>query len=135
MAEKKYAEAIKAIGMKIALEGNIQGNKPEEKITRMRAEIAKAPAEMKPAMEAVLANWFWHYFQQNRWRFMQRTQTTAPPGDDFTTWDLSRILSEIDQQFQNTLADAEILKKIPIADYDDLLRKRKCTGRLPADAV
>ena len=67
----------------------------------MRAEIAKAPAEMKPVMEAVLANWFWHYFQQNRWRFMQRTQTAAPPGDDFTTWDLTRILSEIDKQFQN----------------------------------
>src|SRR5262249_27794595 len=28
--EKKYAEAIKGIGKKIALEGNIQGNKPEE---------------------------------------------------------------------------------------------------------
>ena len=41
--EKKYAEAVKAIGKKIALEGNIQGNKPEEKITRMRAEIDKAP--------------------------------------------------------------------------------------------
>ncbi len=119
MAEKKYAEAIKAIGMKIALEGNIQGNKPEEKITRMRAEIDKAPAEMKPVMEAVLANWYWHYFQQNRWRFMQRTQTAAAPSDDFTTWDLPRILSEIDKQFQKTLADAEMLKK----DSDRRLRR------------
>ena len=41
------AEAVRrsdsAIGQKIALEGNIQGNKPEEKIIRMRAEIDKAP--------------------------------------------------------------------------------------------
>ncbi len=123
MGEKKYAEAIRAIGMKIAMEGNIQGNKPEEKIVRMRAEIAKAPAEMKPAMNAVLANWFWHYFQQNRWRFMQRTQTAAPPSDDFTTWDLPRILSEIDKQFQATLADAKVLQEIPVGDYDDLLEK------------
>ena len=43
MQDKAYAEAIKAIGQKIALEGNIQGNKPEEKITRLEAEIAKAP--------------------------------------------------------------------------------------------
>src|SRR5262245_23680832 len=121
--EKKYAEAVKGIGKKIALEGNIQGNKPEEKITRMRAEIDKAPAEMKPVLEAILANWYWHYFQQNRWRFMQRTQTAAPPGDDFTTWDLPRILAEIDKQFQKVLASAEALKKIPIADYNDLLEK------------
>ena len=34
LKDKAYAEAVKAIGQKIALEGNIQGNKPEEKITR-----------------------------------------------------------------------------------------------------
>ena len=38
MADKSYAEAIKAIGRKIALEGNIHGNKPEEKVFRMQAE-------------------------------------------------------------------------------------------------
>ena len=40
LQDKAYGEAVKAIGRKIALEGNIQGNKPEEKITRMQAEIA-----------------------------------------------------------------------------------------------
>ncbi|WP_145416633.1 MG2 domain-containing protein [Planctomycetes bacterium K23_9] len=119
----RYDEAIRAISLKIALEGNIQGNKPEEKITRMKAEIAAAPNEMKPVLNAILANWYWHYFQQNRWRFMQRTQTAAPPGEDFTTWDLSRILAEIDQQFQRTLTGAETLKQTPVADYDDLLDK------------
>ncbi len=71
LGDKAYAEAAKAIAMKIALEGNIQGNKPEEKITRMQAQIDKSPAEMRPVMETILANWYWHYFQQNRWRFMQ----------------------------------------------------------------
>ena len=80
MQDKAYPEAIKAIARKIALEGNIQGNKPEEKITRMEAEIAKAPKEMVPVMEAILADWYWHYFQQNRWRFMQRTATAEPAG-------------------------------------------------------
>ncbi len=80
LADKSYAEAVKAIGKKIALEGNIQGNKPEEKVTRMQAEIEQAPVEMKPVLEAILANWYWHYFQQNRWRLMQRMSTAAPPG-------------------------------------------------------
>src|SRR6266567_6589606 len=43
MKDKAYAEAVKAIGRKLTLEGNIQGNKPEEKIIRLEAEIAKAP--------------------------------------------------------------------------------------------
>ena len=121
--DKAYAEAIKAIGMKIAQEGTIQGNKPEEKITRLQAEIAKAPKEMRPVMDAILAHWYWQYFQQNRWRFIQRTATAAPSGNDILTWDLPRILAEIGKQFQAALANAAELKKVPIAQYNDLLVK------------
>ncbi|MFO0902527.1 MAG: alpha-2-macroglobulin family protein [Pirellulales bacterium] len=121
--EKRYAEAIKAIAKTIELEGQIEGGKPEEKVVRMKAQIEKAPAEMKPVLNALLANWYWQYFQANNWRFLQRTQTAAAPSDDFETWDLPRIMAEIDKQFAVALADAPTLQKIPIADYDDLLVK------------
>ena len=123
LKDKAYPEAIQAISKKIALEGNIQGNKPEERITRMKAEIAKAPKEMVPVMDAILANWYWHYFQQNRWRFMQRTATATAPSDDFTTWDLKRIFAEIDKQFTKALSADKELKATPIATYDALLEK------------
>lgn len=123
IADQAYAEAIKAIGRRIALEGNIQGNKPEEQIVRMQAELEKAPAAMKPVMEAILAHWYWHYFQQNRWRFLQRTRTDAAPGADLQTWDLARILAEIDRHFTAALADEKTLKAIPVGDYDALLAK------------
>ena len=123
LKDKAYAEAVKAIGQKIALEGNIQGNKPEEKITRLEAEIAKAPKEMVPLLDTLLAEWYWQYFQQNRWRFMQRTATATQPGKDFTTWDLPRLFAEIDKQFQKALAADKILKATPISAWDGLLQK------------
>jgi uncharacterized protein YfaS (alpha-2-macroglobulin family) len=123
MKDKNYPEAIKAIGLKISLEGNIQGNKPEEKITRMQAEIAKAPKEMVPVMDAILAHWYWHYFQQNRYRFVRRTQTAEPPGKDIQTWDLARILTEIDKQFTKALSAEQELKNTPIGAYDALIAK------------
>ncbi|SVC72630.1 uncharacterized protein METZ01_LOCUS325484, partial [marine metagenome] len=123
LKEKAHAVAIRAIAQKINLEGAIQGNKPEEKITRMEAEMAKAPKEIVPMMNAVLANWYWQYFQRNRWRFTQRTRTAEAPGGDITTWDLPRILSEIDKQFQKTLAHHEVLKKEAVNDYNFLLNQ------------
>ena len=123
MQEKAYPEAIKAIAKKIVLEGNTEGNKPEEKIARLEAEIAKAPKEMAPVMNAILADWYWHYFQQNRWRFMQRTATAASPGKDFTTWDLPRLFAEIDRQFTKALGPEAELKAIPVEQYGDLLQK------------
>ncbi|OWK36471.1 alpha-2-macroglobulin family protein [Fimbriiglobus ruber] len=127
LTDKAYPEAIKALAKKIALEGNIQGNKPEERITRMKAEIAKAPKEIVPVLDTILAHWYWHYFQQNRWRFMQRTATSAPPGEDFTTWDLPRLFGEIDAQFTKALSAEKELKATPIGTYDALLTK----GTLP----
>ncbi len=123
LRDKAYPEAIKAIGKKIVLEGNIQGNKPEEKILRMQAAIATAPAEMHPAMHAILAHWYWHYFQQNRWRIVRRTAAGDATGNDVTTWDLARILTEIDRQFDQALKNEKELKATPIATYDALLDK------------
>src|SRR5256885_8196386 len=127
LKEKAYGEAAKAIARKIVLEGNIQGNKAEEKITRMETEITKATKELVPMLDTILANWYWHYFQNNRWRFMQRTATAQAPGKDFTTWDLPRLFAEIDRQFGKALSFADVLKKTPITTYDDLLEK----GNMP----
>ncbi len=123
LKDKNYPEAVKAIAKKINLEGVIEGNKPEEKITRMQAAIATAPAEMHPVMNAILAHWYWHYFQQNRWRFTQRTATGTAPGNDIQTWDLPRIFAEIDKTFDKALAAEKELKAIPVQQYDTLLPK------------
>ena len=123
LKDKAYAEAAKAIAKKIVLEGNIQGDKPEEKITRLEAEMARAPKEMAPVLETLLAHWYWQYFQQNRWRFLQRTATAQASGKDFTTWDLPRLFAEIDRHLQQSLAPGKILQATPISAWDDLIEK------------
>src|SRR5947207_1038436 len=123
LKDKAWGEATKAIARKIVLEGTIQGNKPEEKIIRLETEIAKAPKEIVPLLDTVLANWYWHYFQNNRWRFLRRTATAEAPGKDFTTWDLPRLFREIDRQFTKGLAQDALLKRTPISVFDALLAK------------
>lgn len=118
-----YAEAVKAIALKINWEGHIQGDKAEEKIVRLEAQLAEVPDPVKPVMEAILAHWYWQYFQQNRWRFVNRTQTAEPSGEDITTWDLPRILAEIDLHFTLALEAEQELKAIRVEEYDDLLER------------
>ncbi len=113
--------AIKAICTKIVLESNIEGNQPDERIKRMKEAIATAPEPMKPVMNAILANWYWNYFNQNRWQFMQRTQTENVPSDDFTTWSLPQLLEEVTQQFELALADSDKLQAASISSFHDIL--------------
>lgn len=122
LAEKAYPEALNAIGHKIALQATLQGNKPEEKIFLLEAELEKAPAAMRPILEALTAHAYWDYYQRNRWRFLQRTTTAEAPGADLRTWDLARILSQIDRHFTTALADDFTLKATPIGEYSDLLQ-------------
>ena len=119
LKDKQYPEAVKAIAKKISLEGN----KPEEKITRMQATIATSPAEMHPIMNSILAHWYYHYFQQNRWRLTQRTSTGEAPGSDIQTWDLPRIFAEIDKTFDKALAAEKELKVTPVEQYGAVLTK------------
>ncbi|SVC71153.1 uncharacterized protein METZ01_LOCUS324007, partial [marine metagenome] len=122
LRDGRHAEAIKALAKRITHEGAVQGNKPEEKITRLRAELEKTPDEAKPLLQTILGHWYWQYFRANRYRFLQRTATAQPLGEDFTTWDLPRLYREIDLHFTNALADGR-LKTIPTTDFADLLTK------------
>ena len=103
--DKEYAEAIKAIAKRIAIEGEIEGGSPAERIARMKKELETAPPEMRSAMHALMGYWYWAYFQENRWLFANRSATESAPSDDFTTWDLKRLFAEIDKHYTAALED------------------------------
>lgn len=127
--EKRHGEWLRALSQKIMLEGIVQGNKPEEKVNRLKAEFDKADPQTKPLLKAILAQWYWHYYNRNRWRFAGRTQTQEMDENDFTTWDLKKIFSEMDGLYQDILQERELLTKIPVADFRDFLE----AGTMPEE--
>jgi uncharacterized protein YfaS (alpha-2-macroglobulin family) len=131
LQDRAYAEATKAICLKIAQETRVERSKteskPAEAIVRLQDEVAKAPEPMKPMMETVLAHWYWRYFRGNRGWFLRRTETPEAPGKDFTTWDVPRLLAEIDRHFTLALAAEATLKATPIGAWGDLLEKEVWT--------
>ena len=54
------------------------------------------------------------------WKWVSPSKS-QPPGEDITTWDLSRIFAEIDEQFTRALSAEERLKAITVSSYDRLL--------------
>lgn len=122
-ADKEFVEATRAYCAIAWTEGEINQPMQPYIIRKLQAEVPALPAEMKPVMQVIQAEWFLQYYYQNRWRFAQRSQTGQAPSEDFETWDLPRLLSEIDHLFTEALDNADALKKIPIEDYDSLLQK------------
>ncbi|HNV69673.1 MAG TPA: hypothetical protein PKO06_08255, partial [Candidatus Ozemobacteraceae bacterium] len=129
LQDKAYGEAARAMCRKIVLEANIQGNKAEEKVTRLQTTLETAPGELKPLLRAVLARWYWHFFRQNNWRFMNRTATAKLDEKDFTTWDLPKLFGHIGGLFDAAIADKASLQALSIKEFNEFLS----SGNMPAE--
>lgn len=114
-------DAAKALCEKIVQEGNIQGNKPEEKIVRLEEEIAKADSSIKPLLNIILAKWYWHFYNRNTYRFMNRSRTEGLASKDFTTWDLPKLFSHIGDLYENVLTEEKKLRERPISQLQGFL--------------
>ena len=123
VADKEFAEAIKAICYQIRVEGQINQPEMPYSIRKLQAELPKLHEEVKPLAQVIQAHWFLTYYYQNRWQIQQRSQTAQSPSDDFETWDSSRLLDEVDTLLQASLASSDKLKELPIARFDKLLNK------------
>lgn len=121
LAEQAYPEAVKAIVWKCALETASAQDADLARIARQREETGRAPAAMKPVMETLLAHAYWAYFQEHRWQIAQRTEVADGGGTDLATWDLRRVVAEIDARFTAAVADPAALQRIRVSDYEPLL--------------
>ncbi|WP_350287142.1 MG2 domain-containing protein [uncultured Croceitalea sp.] len=93
-------------------------------IADFKQEIKTAKAPTKNILESYLANLYWQYFQQNRYRFYNRTNTEVKVDTvDFRTWDLTTLFNEITLHFEASLADEKVLQQTPVADFKEILNQ------------
>ncbi|PQJ79239.1 MG2 domain-containing protein [Polaribacter porphyrae] len=89
-------------------------------------DIQKSPT--KNVLQNVLANLYWQYFNQNRYKFYNRTKTSEKvDANDFRTWDLNTLFKEIHLYFNASLENEETLKNIDIEAFSDILLLQKET--------
>jgi len=124
-AERAWAEVARAIATRILAETGDRAPDDPERIVRLAAAIERAPAETKPVLEAIQANWTWGYFQMNRWRFQQRTAGGADVTDlaRMGEWDLPTVVGEIRVRFAAALDGGDGLKKLPVSEWSAILTK------------
>jgi len=95
-------------------------------ITDIKKEISAAKSPVKNVLESILADLYWQYFNQNRWRFYNRSHTDKKIDTlDFRTWDLQTIFKEISIHHQKALNNALELQQIPIKYFNPILLKQK----------
>jgi hypothetical protein len=67
------------------------------------------------------AEMLWNYFQNNRYRFYNRSTTANFDLGDVTTWDLKTLLNESQKLYMASLENKETLQQIKLKDYEYIL--------------
>ena len=97
-------------------------------IDNFKKHIDKNTYPTKNVLQNVLANLYWQYFNQNRYKFYNRTKTNNKVDtNDFRTWDLDTLFEEIHNYFKASVKEDEILQGIDIAQFSDILQLQKTT--------
>ncbi|KJD31511.1 alpha-2-macroglobulin [Tamlana nanhaiensis] len=95
-------------------------------INDFKTEIAESKFPTKNVLKSLLANLYWQYFKQNRWKFYNRTKTSEKVDtSDFRTWDLQTLFNEIHLHYQNSLASGLMLQQEKLSDFDAILNLQK----------
>ena len=95
-------------------------------ITDFKTQISQSEFPTKNILESVLANIYWQYFQQNRYKFYNRSKTLEKvDANDFRTWDLQTLFDEISLHYQNSLKNQLLLQLEELKNYDELLIHQK----------
>ncbi len=94
-------------------------------VNTFKSEIVVAKFPEKNILESILANMYWQYFQENRWRFYDRTHTDKKVNaNDFRTWDLQTLFAEIHLHFQQSLDNALLAQTTPLEDFNGIIDQR-----------
>ncbi|MAU71890.1 MAG: alpha-2-macroglobulin [Pseudozobellia sp.] len=124
--ESNTAQTVKSLlfisKYAMVLEENAQFDIVED----FKKEIENTDSPTKNILHNYLANLYWQYLQQNRYRFYGRTEIiTKVDQNDFRTWDVATLFSEINYHFQESLKNEELLQNSPLKTYETLLSKQE----------
>lgn len=116
-----HQQFIKSVLFKLKFANYIEENSQVKIVNQVKKEIKEASFPSNAILKSILADMFWQFYKDNRYKFQQRTETVNFENEDFQTWDLNRIVREIAKYYLGSVEEAEKLQKIKLKEIKEIL--------------
>jgi uncharacterized protein YfaS (alpha-2-macroglobulin family) len=126
-AEKNDNQFIKAAIHRMKFSSYTEEDNIQKSIAELKKDCSESTFPTNAILHSMLAETYLGYYQQNRWRFMNRTETVNFNNDDINTWDLKKIFEQIVNEYKRSLDQKEKLQKIQAGIFDDVIVKGSST--------
>ncbi len=118
---KNYPQFIRALICKMKYRAFIENDVYVQNLMDAERIADSVTIPVKPILHSMLGEMYWWYYQNNRYKFYNRSKTTEMNSDDISTWDLDKIVSMSVRHYKKSLEGIDTLKKISINDFSEIL--------------
>ncbi len=133
--DKNDEQLIKSVIYKAKYINMVQEDAQIKAINMFGLEVESASGVTKSIFQNMLAEIYWEYYQNNRWKFANRTPTAEFENNDISTWDVSMLHRKTYELYVASIANREELKNVKINKYSTILTKGDAYGQLMRPTV
>ncbi|MFA5419640.1 MAG: hypothetical protein WC341_14410, partial [Bacteroidales bacterium] len=119
--ESNQPQVIKAILYKMSLQGDFEENHLEKAIRQLTEELSTTETPEREILHSLLAELIQRYYDQNRWKILQRTTILGNPSEDMQTWDAIQFEQYVRSHYQLSLENKDKLKALPLKDFQAIV--------------
>ncbi len=119
--ENNAEQAIKSFIYRLKYKNEIEENAFEKLCYELDSTAQKANFPKKNIMHSMLADMYWWYYQNNRYKFKDRSNTVNFDKSDMQTWTLDDLVNEIIKNYHLSLQEPEKLQKLSLKDFQELI--------------
>ncbi|MCX6283992.1 MAG: MG2 domain-containing protein [Bacteroidetes bacterium] len=118
---KDIPQFIKTVIYKIKLNSFFREDFLVTTLRDLDDEISKAPEPSKQILQSISAEVYTKYYENNRYRFSNRTRLADVKPDSLSTWDQRTLMKVIYNNYLASLHNDKLLKSISITDFKAII--------------
>ena len=127
--ENNAAQVVKAVLYKLKFAQYKEEFSSEKNIADLHKEIESSKFPVKAILHSILADAYWQYYQNNRWKFYNRSNTASFLKNDVATYSLKDIVNAAVYQFNQSLKETSLLQQTSLDVYDEIILRGSASTR------
>jgi len=127
--ENNVAQVVKTRIYQLKYRNIIEENAFETILSDMSKDAYQAPFPYSAIYHSLCADLYWQYYQNNRYRFYNRTYS-PDEGEDMRSWSLTHLVDVVIKHHMKALEQKENLQKTNLSQFKEILTEAKNTEGL-----
>lgn len=122
--EKNNAQLIKALIFRISIQQQKEEAADVKTIKDLEKEIPQLTGAAQSIVQSLLAEAYWTFLQNNRWKFYNRTNTSAAfKKEDINTWTLNDLHQKIAALYLASIQNEKLLQQTSLQSFEPIIIK------------